>query len=187
MIRYYIRVSTVEQNIERQLLAYDEADEIYIDKMSGTTKERPELKRMLKELKKDDIVVVKSLDRLSRSTIDLLNISKEIEEKGAFLKIIDKGIETNTAIGKFFLTVLGAIAELEHENIRQRTAEGIRIAKEQGKFKGRKKGAIKIKGEDLKRFKKFLSLNMSITDLAKEFKVARSTVYRWIEVIEKKG
>ena len=106
MIKYYVRVSTVEQKLDRQLLAYDKADIIYSDKVSGKDKERPQLKIMLKRLQKDDVVVVKSLDRLSRSTMDLLSIAQEIESKGATLKVLDKDINTSTPIGKFFCQCL---------------------------------------------------------------------------------
>ncbi|MEG0730110.1 MAG: recombinase family protein, partial [Cetobacterium sp.] len=82
-------------------------DIIYSDKVSGKDKERPQLKLLLEGLVPGDIVVVKSLDRLSRSTVDLLEIAKEIESKKATLKVLDKDIDTSTAIGKFFLTIIG--------------------------------------------------------------------------------
>ncbi|MGL5596295.1 MAG: recombinase family protein [Cetobacterium sp.] len=187
MIKYYVRVSTVEQKLDRQLLAYDKADIIYSDKVSGKDKERPQLKAMLQDLKENDIVVVKSLDRLSRSTMDLLEISKEIESKGATLKVLDKDIDTSTPIGKFFLTIIGAVAELERENIRARVMEGVAIAKEEGKYRGRKQGSIELKGESLERFKKFYNKGFNKTDLAKEFGVPRSTIYRWEKILKEKG
>lgn len=102
MIKYYVRVSTVEQKLDRQLLAYDKADIIYNDKVSGKDRNRPQLKALLNSLKKDDIVVVKSLDRLSRSTMNLLEIAKKIEDREATLKVLDKDIDTGTTIGKFY-------------------------------------------------------------------------------------
>ncbi len=187
MIKYYVRVSTVEQKLDRQLLAYDKADIIYSDKVSGKDKERPQLKAMLEGLQKDDVVVVKSLDRLSRSTMDLLEIAKEIEEKGATLKVLDKDIDTSTPIGKFFLTIIGAVAELERENIRARVLEGVAIAKEEGKYKGRKKGSIELKGESLNRFKQFHKKGFNKTELSKEFGVPRATIYRWEKVLKDRG
>lgn len=187
MIKYYIRVSTVEQKLDRQLLAYDKADVTYIDKVSGKSKDRPQLQRMLDELHANDVIVVKSLDRLSRSTLDLLEIAKEIESKKAFLKVLDKEIDTSTPIGKFFLTIIGAVAELERENIVQRVKEGVTIAKAEGKFKGRKVGSIELKGESLERFKKFYKKGFNKTELAKEFKVSRATVYRWEKVLKERG
>lgn len=187
MIKYYIRVSTVEQKLDRQLLAYDKADIIYSDRVSGKDRNRPQLKALLDGLQKDDIVVVKSLDRLSRSTIDLLEIAKDIEEKGAFLKVLDKDIDTGTAIGKFFLTIIGAVAELERENINERVREGVAIAKEEGKYKGRKKGSIELKGDSLNRFKIFYNKQFNKTELSKEFGVPRATIYRWEKVLKEKG
>ncbi|WP_407537881.1 recombinase family protein [Cetobacterium somerae] len=187
MIKYYVRVSTVEQKLDRQLLAYDKADIVYSDKVSGKDKERPQLKVMLEGLQKDDVVVVKSLDRLSRSTMDLLEIAKEIEEKGATLKVLDKDIDTGTAIGKFFLTIIGAVAELERENINQRVREGVAIAKAEGKYKGRKKGSIELKGDSLNRFKMFYNKGFNKTELSKEFGVPRATIYRWEKVLKERG
>ena len=187
MIKYYVRVSTTEQKLDRQLLAYDKADLIYSDKVSGKDKERPQLKIMLEDLKENDVVVVKSLDRLSRSTMDLLSITKEIENKGATLKVLDKDIDTSTPIGKFFLTIIGAVAELERENILQRVKEGVEIAKSEGKYKGRKKGSIELKGDNLERFKMFYNKGFNKTELSKEFRVPRATVYRWEKVLKEKG
>ena len=187
MIKYYVRVSTVEQKLDRQLLAYDKADIIYSDKVSGKDKERPQLKAMLQELKENDVVVVKSLDRLSRSTMDLLEIAKEIQDKGASLKVLDKDIDTSTPIGKFFLTIIGAVAELERENIRGRVMEGVAIAKDEGKFKGRKKGSIELKGDSLERFKQFYKKRFNKTELSKEFGVPRSTSYRWEKILKERG
>lgn len=186
MIKYYVRVSTVEQKLDRQLLAYDKADIIYSDKVSGKDKERPQLQAMLEDLKENDIVVVKSLDRLSRSTMDLLEIAREIENKGATLKVLDKDIDTSTSIGKFFLTVIGAVAELERENIKARVMEGVKIAKQEGKYKGRKKGSIELKGDNLERFKQFYKKNFNKTELSKEFGVPRATIYRWEKVLKEK-
>ncbi|MGL4568346.1 MAG: recombinase family protein, partial [Fusobacteriaceae bacterium] len=134
-----------------------------------------------------DVVVVKSLDRLSRSTIDLLEISREIDSKGATLKVLDKDIDTSTAMGKFFLTIIGAVAELERENINQRVQEGIAVAKAEGKYKGRKKGTIELKGEQRARFIRFYNKGFNKTELAAEFNVTRVTIYKWIEVLTENG
>lgn len=146
MIRYYVRVSTMEQKIDRQLVAYPKADFQYIDRMSGKSKERPELQRLLSDLQVEDVVVVKFLDRLSRSTKDMLELVEVIKQKGAFLKILDMNVDTATPMGEFFLTVLAAIAQLERQTIRERTLEGVAIAKAAGKYKGRKKGQSNCAG-----------------------------------------
>ena len=187
MTRYYVRVSTFEQKIDRQLVAYPDADVIYVDKMTGKTKERPQLQKMLDELKADDVVIVKSLDRLSRSTKDMLDIMEKIKSRGATLKILDMNFDTGSTLGEFFLTILSAISQLELKTIRERTAEGIAIAKANGKFKGRKKGAISLKGNELKKFIYLHKLGMNITNLAKEFSVPRCTVYRWIKILRERN
>lgn len=186
-IRYYVRVSSMEQKTDRQLVAYDEADRVYIDKMTGATKDRPQLQAMLSDLQADDVVVVKSIDRLSRSTKDLLDIVDTIKASGAGLKILDMNIDTSDKLGEFFLTVLGAIGQLERKTIKERTKEGIAIAKTKGKYQGRQKGAIGLNGEPMERFKRFYSLGMNKAELAKEFNVTRPTIYKWIEVLKQRG
>lgn len=187
MIRYYVRVSTFEQKLDRQLIAYDKADLTYVDKMSGVSRERPELQRLLSDLCAGDIVVVKSLDRLSRSTRDLLSLVDLIKSKQAFLKVLDLNIDTSSSLGNFFLTIIAAIAQLERDTIRERVIEGVAIAKAQGKYKGREKGAIRLKGDALKRFVYFYNLGMNVTNLAKEFNTYRPTIYRWIDVLKSRG
>jgi len=98
-----------------------------------------------------------------------------------------KDIDTGTAIGKFFLTIIGAVAELERENINQRVREGVAIAKAEGKYKGRKKGSIELKGDSLNRFKMFYNKGFNKTELSKEFGVPRATIYRWEKVLKERG
>ena len=187
-IRYYVRVSTIEQKIDRQLLAYDKADRTYVDKMSGVKRDRPDLVRMLNDLQAGDMVVVKSIDRLSRSTKDLLDIVEQIRAAQANLHILDLKIDTSTPMGKCVLTILGAIAELDRKTIKERTAEGIAIAKSQGKYKGRKKGAIALRDmEAIKRFKIFYSSGLTKSAIAREFNVSRTTIYKWIEELRRRG
>ena len=186
-IRYYVRVSTMDQKIDRQLLAYDKADFIYIDKMSGIKRDRPEFERMIADLEAGDTVVVKSIDRLSRSTKDLLEIVEQIRTAQANLHILDLNIDTSTAMGKCVLTILGAIAELDRKTIKERTAEGI-IAKAAGKYRGRKKGAISLRDtEAIKRFKIFYNGELTKSAMAREFNVSRTTIYKWIEELKRRG
>lgn len=189
-IRYYVRVSSMEQKTDRQLLAYEEADRVYVDKMTGATKDRPQLQAMLEDLEAGDVVVARSIDRLSRSTKDLLEIVDTVTGKGATLKVIDFSgttLDTSDKLGEFFLTVLGAIGQLERKTIKERTNEGIAIAKTKGKYTGRQKGAIALKGDALERFKRFYGLGMNKSELAKEFNVSRPTIYKWIEELKERG
>lgn len=136
----YIRVSTQEQNTIRQevLMKSLGVDEIYIDRMSGKNANRPELQKMVEYVRKGDTVIVESISRFARNTRDLLELVEKLTAKGVELVSRKEAIDTTTPTGKFMLTVFGAVAELEREYILQRQREGIAIAKEQGKYKGRK-------------------------------------------------
>lgn len=136
----YIRVSTTDQNIARQEVMMDtlKVDEIFIDKMSGKNTDRPQLKKMLEFVRKGDAVIVESISRFARNTKDLLELIDLLSHKEVAFVSQKECIDTTTPTGKFMLTVFGAVAELEREYLLQRQREGIEIAKQQGKYKGRK-------------------------------------------------
>lgn len=136
----YVRVSTVEQNEQRQLEAlkkYD-IDKFYIEKQSAKDKNRPKLQQLLREVKKDDIVYIKDFSRLARSTKDLLELVELLNNKSVKLISLKENLDTSTPTGKLMLTVIGAIYEFERTNMLERQKEGIEIAKRDGKYKGRK-------------------------------------------------
>lgn len=137
----YARVSTDEQNEARQLESFADYSEkitkVFTDKMSGKDANRPQLKAMLDYVREGDVVVVSDFSRLARSTTDMLQIVKELTDKGVALISIKEKVDTNTPQGRFMLTIFAALAELERETILQRQREGIALAKEQGKYKGR--------------------------------------------------
>lgn len=135
----YIRVSTEEQNPARQqaLLRELGVDEIFLDKASGKDTDRPELKRMLAYVRKGDTVIVESISRFARNTRDLLELVEQLTAKEVEFVSKKEAIDTTTPTGKFMLTVFAAVAELEREYILQRQREGIALAKEQGKYRGR--------------------------------------------------
>ncbi len=136
----YVRVSTQEQNIARQENLMQElgVDMVFIDKMSGKSADRPELKRMMTYVRQGDTVIVESISRFARNTKDLLGLVEQLSQKQVEFVSKKEAIDTTTPTGKFMLTVFGAVAELEREYILQRQREGIEIAKTQGKYKGRK-------------------------------------------------
>jgi len=136
----YIRISTEEQNTARQevLMQELEVEQVFIDKMSGKNTNRPELKRMMAFVRESDAVIVESISRFARNTRDLLELIEQLNEKNVVFISKKEAIDTNTPTGKFMLTVFGAVAELEREYILQRQREGIAIAKQQGKYLGRK-------------------------------------------------
>lgn len=140
----YIRVSTAEQNTARQevLMEQLEVDKIYIDRMSGKSKDRPQLKDMLTFVRVGDTVIVESISRFARNTHDLLELVDALTEKGVEFISKKENIDTTTPAGKFMLTVFAAVAELERGYILDRQKEGIAIAKSEGKYKGRKSAEI---------------------------------------------
>lgn len=138
----YARVSTIEQNEARQLESFasyaEKIRKVFIDKVSGKNMDRPQLKAMLDYVREGDIVVVSDFSRLARSTRDMLQIVQELTEKGVGLISLKENVDTDTPQGRFMLTVFAALAELERETILQRQREGIAIAKQGHKYKGRK-------------------------------------------------
>ena len=180
----YVRVSTIKQNEERQLKIADELnidkDYIFIDKQSGKNADRKELKRMLAYCRKGDTVYCESISRIARNTKDLLNIIEQLKQKQVEFVSLKEKIDTTTPQGKFTLTVFSALAELERECILERQAEGILIAKEQKKYKGRKPKEI-----DIKEFKKLCAEwqqgKRTATSIQKHFKISAQTFYRWVK------
>src|SRR5699024_1555366 len=113
-------------------------DQVYIDCVSGKNTDRPELKRMMTFVREGDTVIVESISRFARNTRDLLDLVEQLTTKGVEFVSKKEAIDTTTPTGKFMLTVFAAVAELEREYILQRQREGIAIAKQQGKYTGRK-------------------------------------------------
>lgn len=136
----YIRCSTIEQNEARQLKMMNEqnAEKLFIDKASGKNTDRAAFKDMMSFVRAGDTVIVESISRIARNTRDLLSIISELTEKSVEFVSLKESIDTTTPQGRFMLTVFGALAELERENILERQREGIEIAKSEGKYKGRK-------------------------------------------------
>lgn len=170
----YVRVSSTSQNTERQEVMMKKlgVEKMYIDRMSGKDMNRPELKSMMDYVREGDTVVVESISRLARNTKDLLEIIEILTAKGVEVISKKEQIDTKTPTGRFMLSVLGAIAELERDYIKERQAEGIAIAKAKGIYKGRKP-------RKLKDFDKIASdyMNGKITGVqaARMLGIARST------------
>ena len=140
----YVRCSTVEQNEARQLKMMEEqqVEKIFTDKASGKNTDRESFKEMMGFIRAGDVVIVESISRIARNTRDLLSIVSELTDKGVEFISLKENMDTTTPQGRFMLTVFGALAELERENILERQREGIEIAKSEGKYKGRKPVSI---------------------------------------------
>ena len=173
----YVRVSTKEQNTARQeeLMKALGADKIYIDKVSGKNTDRPALQEMMNFVREGDSVIVESISRFARNTKDLLELTEQLNNKHVQFISQKENIDTDTPAGKFMLTIFGAVAELEREYIRQRQKEGIEIAKEQGKYKGRPEKQIDNFCEIYQQWK---AGKITATKASKQLGVSRSTFYR---------
>jgi len=175
----YCRVSTAEQNMTAQLELLWKAGckEIFEEKISGSNIKRVELRKMLDYIRKGDTVVVTKLDRLARSTKDLLSIAEEIKSKRAEFEVLNIHLDTKSPTGKLMLTMLGAIAEFERGIMLERQREGISIAKEEGKYKGRKP----IEEAKLLQVQDKISDGFSVSKAASEVGISRRAYYKAIE------
>ncbi len=137
----YVRVSTLEQNTDRQEIALKQLgiEKLFIEKISGKTTNRPQLKKMLEYVREGDILYIESISRLARSTHDLLAIVQQLQGKNVEIVSLKENIDTTTPQGKFILTVFGALSELERESTLQRQNEGIAAARARGQKFGRPK------------------------------------------------
>ncbi len=136
----YIRCSSLEQNEARQLEALQNysIEKYFTEKVSAKDINRPQLQAMLEYTREFDTIYIKDFSRLARSTKDLLDIVEKLQNKGVKLISLKENLDSTTSTGKLMLTMIGAIYEFERNNLLERQAEGIAIAKRQGKFKGRK-------------------------------------------------
>lgn len=144
----YVRVSTVEQNDQRQIEALEKhnIEKWFTEKVSGKDTNRPKLQEMLDFAREGDTIYIHDFSRLARSTKDLLSIVETLNNKGIHLISDKEHVDTSTPTGKLMLTMIGAISEFERQNLLERQREGIDIAKRQGKFKG---GQVKKIDDDL--------------------------------------
>ena len=191
----YMRVSTKKQSTGRQESQLDNLgikfDKVYIDKMTGKTKDRPALNKMLAEVKEGDTVYCESISRLGRSLKDLINIIESLTDRGVRVIIIKEGIDTDSSTYKLLLAVFGGVAEMERETTQERVIQGVERAKETGETKtGRWFGRQEITAEDLpkdfkKYYKKMQEGELSKVEVAKILGISRSTLYRWINIYEK--
>ena len=177
----YARVSTTDQNLELQLIALKKAGclRIFQEKISGAKKDRPELNRLLDQLRPEDVVVVWKLDRLARSTHHLLELVEKIRMADAsFCSLSEPWADTTSYAGKMVMTVFAGIAEFERDLIRERTSVGRIAAKQRGIRFGRPK---KMNEEQKLLARRLLEENKSVSEIAKTFNVHKATIYRLTE------
>lgn len=175
----YIRVSTAEQNEQRQIEAMQRYDieKWFIEKVSAKDTNRPKLQEMLDFARMGDTIHIHDFSRLARSTKDLLDIVEQLNQKGVHLVSNKENIDTSTPTGRLMLTMIGAINEFERVNLLERQREGIAIAKRNGKYKGGKRKEISNFAEYYARYK---AREITKTALAKELNISRPTLDKLI-------
>lgn len=175
----YIRVSTIDQNTERQLDGVD-VDRTFTDKASGKNTQRSQLKAALEYVRDGDTLLVHSMDRLARNAEDLLRIVRELTGRGVSVEFVKNHLTFSgkaDPMGKLMLTMLAAFGEFERELIRERQREGIAIAKAKGVYKGRKKALGKEQQQELV---ELACTGMPKAELARSYGVSRETVYQYL-------
>jgi DNA invertase Pin-like site-specific DNA recombinase len=180
MIRAYARVSTADQNLDRQLDALKNygIDVLYCEKMSGTKKSRPELDRMLKEVEDGDTIVIESLSRLGRSVKNLAELMEVFNQRNIRLVSLKETIDTTTPTGKLLFSIMSSLAQFERDILVERTQEGLAAARARGRCGGRPK-------VEEAAVKKAVALYQTQLYSLKEIKdltgVSASTIYRIIK------
>jgi len=174
----YARVSTLDQNLDLQMQALRKVGckKIFREKVSGVSQERPEFQRMLDQLRNGDTVIVWKLDRLARSTRDLLEMMETIREAGArFQSLSEPWANTTSHAGKLIMTVFAGIAEFERDLIRERTGAGRQAARRRGIHFGRPR---KLNLEQTNLVLRLVNEGKSVREIADTFNVHTATIYR---------
>lgn len=179
----YARVSTEDQNLERQLEALKAAgvpsNRIFTDKISGKNTQRPGFEEMMRYLRRGDELYVTSMDRLSRSLQDLLAVTTTLRDRGVVLHFLKERIDLSpddavSPVSTFMFSMLGAVAQFERELIRERQREGIAIAQAKGVYKGRKP----IPEETIAEAKRRIEQGIPLAKVARDLNVNRTTIYK---------
>lgn len=177
----YIRVSTITQNEGRQVEAIKNLniEKWFIDKASGRDTHRPQLEALLEFAREGDVVYIESFSRLARNTKDLLDLLDQMNKKGVKVISLKEGMDTSTPTGKLMVTMIGAIATFEREITLERQREGIKLAKEQGKYKGRKAKELPDNFEEL--YGQYMSRKITKSKLAELCGVSRPVMQRLLD------
>lgn len=178
----YIRVSTLDQNPDRQLEGI-KLDKKFVDYASGTTINRPNLSQLLDYVREEDVVLVHSMDRLARNVKDLLDLVETFAKKQVELRFIKENLTFNgqdSALSKLLLLIIGSVAEFEHSLIRERQLEGIALAKKAGKYKGKK---TKLNKEMAALIKEKIQTRESKAKIARGLGISRVSLYRYLKKV----
>ena len=178
----YARVSSKDQNLDRQLAALkkEKVFRIFTDTVSGSSTQRPGLDGALDYVRAGDQLIVVSMDRLARSLIDLHRLVDELTERGVSVKFLKEGQTyslDSSPVAKLMLGLLGSVAEFERSIIRERQAEGIAKAKARGVYKGRAKV---LNEEQIMQAREWVSEGVPKTEVARRFGIGRTTLYKYL-------
>jgi DNA invertase Pin-like site-specific DNA recombinase len=179
----YARVSTLDQNPELQLKALEAAgcERTFTDHgVSGSKASREQLDEMLKHLRKGDEVVVWKLDRLGRNTRNLLELVDQLESRGVHFQALTEGISTTGPMGRAMLTVMSAFAQLERDQLIERTKAGMAVAKSNGRKAGRRE--VTAEDEAVAKAKAYHAKGNSVAEIQKLIGASRATVYRYLKM-----
>ena len=178
MIIGYARVSTDDQNLDSQTdaLSAAGAEKVFADKISGSRRARPELGKMLEQLRNGDVVTVTKYDRLARSMKDLLEIVETIRERGAGFRSLAEDIDTTTPAGRLVFHVFASIAQFERERISERTKEGLASARKRGRIGGRPPALTPAQKTEVRRMRD--DEQRAISEIARLFRVSERTIRR---------
>jgi DNA invertase Pin-like site-specific DNA recombinase len=175
MLVGYARTSTSDQlaGLEAQIAALTaaECERIYREHASAVG-DRPEFTKAMEQLRAGDTLIVTKLDRLARSVIHLLQIVEELKKRQVELKVLEMGLDTNTATGRLMLGVIGAVGQFEREMMRERQLDGIADAKAQGKYKG---GKRRIRPDEIRELR---AQGLGASEIARKVGIGRASVYR---------
>jgi len=175
----YVRVSSFDQNPERQLEQV-QVDRIFTDKASGKDTQRPQLEALLTFVRDGDTVVVHSMDRLARNLDDLRKIVQNLTERGVQVEFVKEHLVftgDDSPMANLMLSVMGAFAEFERALIRERQREGIALAKQRGAYRGRKKSLLP---QQVLQLRQRANAGEKKTKLAREYGISRETVYQYL-------
>ena len=176
----YIRVSTYDQNPERQLEGMH-LDKIFTDKASGKDLKRPAFEELLDYVRDGDTVLVHSMDRLARNLEHLRQVVRELTVKGVKVQFVKEKLTftgEDSPMATLLLSVMGAVAEFERSLIGERQREGVALAKQKGLYKGRKKALNK---EQVRELQERVALGEKKANLAKDFNIRRETIYQYLK------
>ena len=179
----YVRVSSFDQNPERQLEQVS-VDRLFTDKASGKDTQRPELERLLAFVREGDTVVVHSMDRLARNLDDLRRLVQKLTQRGVRIEFVKESLTftgEDSPMANLMLSVMGAFAEFERALIRERQREGIALAKQRGAYRGRKPALSNAEATELRRRAEAREPKAA---LAREFGISRATLYEYLRTGE---